>query len=279
MPLAITYKSLQSALGIFNYQRPFIENYAAHAQPLYDKLELKNIPKNFIKKNGLANGKYLLEWTPREINQFELMKRLTSDTLELFHPDFRFTMNVRSDASDKGYGGYLFQDIEGQRRVLGYLSKTYTRAQKNYSAGERELLSICKLIEEYHTLLFGKHFVVFTDHLPLTFIFTKAEPSKRLQRWFESLATYSFTIKYIPGKENVVADALSRLYDDVEDPAVEFSDEDYNDIIIANLDKEPNADMDIIEHNIDDTTAWRWIAELNTVDPLYNDPVYNDFPL
>ena len=89
MPLAITYKSLQSALGIFNYQRPFIENYAAHAQPLYDMLELKNIPKNFIKKNGLANGKYLLEWTPREINQFELMKRLTSDTLELFHPDLK----------------------------------------------------------------------------------------------------------------------------------------------------------------------------------------------
>ncbi len=235
MPLAISYKSLQSALGIFNYQRPFIQNYAEHAQPLYDMLEVKNVPKKFIKNNGLVNGKFILNWTASQISQFELMKKLTS---KLFHPDFRYPMNARSDASDKGYGGYVFQDIDGQRRVLGYLSRTYTRAQRNYSAGERELLSIFKLIEEFHIILFGRHFTIYTDHLPLTFLFAKAEPSKRLQRWFENLASYSFTIKYIPGAENTVADALSRLYDDIDDPEPAFSDEDFNDIIIANLQQE-----------------------------------------
>jgi putative transposase len=86
-------------------------------------------------------------------------------------------MNIRTDASDKGYGGYAFQDIEGKRPVLGFHSKTYTRAQRNYSAGERELLSIYKLIEVFHTILFGRHFTVYTDHLPLTFLFSKAEPA------------------------------------------------------------------------------------------------------
>ncbi len=113
-------------------------------------LELKSIPRNFIKSNGLANGKYFLPWTAAQISQFEIMKQATSDSLELYHPDFRFLMNIRADASDKGYGGYVFQDIEGKRQVLGFHSKTYTRAKRNYSAVERELLSIYKLIEVFH---------------------------------------------------------------------------------------------------------------------------------
>lgn len=96
-------------------------------------------------------------------------------------------------------------------------------------------------IEEFHILLFGRHFIIYTDHLPLTFLFTNAEPTKRLQRWFESLANYSFTIKYIPGEENHIADALSRLHDDQPDLETTISDEDFNDIIIASLVKEtPN---------------------------------------
>jgi len=265
MPLAISYKSLQSALGIFNYQRPFIYNYAEHAQPLYDMLEVMNVPKKFIKSNGLVNGKFALNWIASQISQFELKKKLTSDLLELFHPDFRYPMNARSDTSDKGYGGYVFQDIDGQRRVLGYMSRTYTRAQRNYSVGERELLSIYKLIEEFHIILFGRHFTIYTDHLPLTFLFAKTEPSKRLQRWFETLASYSFTIKYIPGAENTVADALSRLYDDVEVPETAFSDEDFNDIIIANLQQEPSDIVNILPSpKIDLPLASILIAALNS---------------
>ncbi len=79
------------------------------------------------------------------------------------------------------------------------------------------------------------------------------------------MTTYSFTIKYIPSAENIVADALSRIYDDVsEDPVIELSDEDYKDIIIANLDREPKADEDNVEHMINDNTAWMLIAEVNT---------------
>ncbi len=143
-------------------------------------------------------------------------------------------MYLRSDASDKGHGGYAFQDINKKRQLVGFHSKTYTRAQRNYSAGVRELLSIYKLIEVFHTILFGRYFTVYTNHLQLTFLFNKAESSKRLQRCFENLAIYSFTIKYIPGKDNIVADALSRLHDNEEAPETAFS----NDIILANLHKE-----------------------------------------
>jgi len=73
----------------------------------------------------------------------------------------------------------------------------------------------------------------------LTFLLTKTNPSKRLQRWLERLSSYSFTILYKPGKENLVADALSRVYDDEELVPVAPSDEDYNDSIVAAIDTTP----------------------------------------
>jgi len=130
--------------------------------------------------------------------------------------------------------------------------------------GERELLSIYKLIEAFHTILFGRHFSVYADHLPLTFLFTKAEPSKQLQRWFKNLAIYSFTIKYIPGKDNVVADALSRLHDNEETPEAAFSDEDFNDIILANIRKEEIKQTSPTITSNDTERASNLIAALNT---------------
>ena len=67
MPQPKTYQRLQSELGIFNYQRDFIEMYAEIAQPWYDLLEIKNIPTAWIKKNGTVNGKYEYTWTPEGI--------------------------------------------------------------------------------------------------------------------------------------------------------------------------------------------------------------------
>lgn len=71
--------------------------------------------------------------------------------------------------------------------------------------------------------------------MPLTFLFTKADPNKRLKRWLESLEIYSFTINYVPGPANIVADALSRLHEDEESVEVTMNDEDYNDLIIASI--------------------------------------------
>ncbi len=140
---------------------------------------------------------------------------------------------METDASEKAYGGHIFQLKNGAELSLGYHSKTYTEAQKKYSAGEKELLAIVSCTEHFHYFLFGRHFQVFSDHMPLTFLLTKTNPSKRLQRWLERLSSYSFTILYKPGKENLVADALSRVYDDEELVPVAPSDEDYDSIVAA----------------------------------------------
>jgi len=132
------------------------------------------------------------------------LKKATGQAIELHQPYFNDNFILETDASEKAY-----QLKNGAELTLGYHSKTCTEAQKKYSAGEKELLAIVSCTEHFLYFKFGRHFQVFSDHMPLTFLLTKTNPSKRLQRWLERLSSYSFTILYKPGKENLVADALS----------------------------------------------------------------------
>ena len=153
MPLLKTYQGLQRSLGIFNYQREFIDMYAEKAQPMYDLLEIKTVPLNQLKKNGTANRKFLITWTSEALTSFELLKVLTNNALELYQPDFNIPFKL-----------YLYQEVEGKICVVGYFSKTYTPAQRNYATGEKELLGIVKTTENFHCFLFGREFSVYTDH-------------------------------------------------------------------------------------------------------------------
>lgn len=59
-------------------------------------------------------------------------------------------------------------------------------------------------------MLHGKHFTLRTDHISLLSLQNKNEPARRVQRWLDDLATYDFTLEYLAGPKNVVADAISR---------------------------------------------------------------------
>jgi hypothetical protein len=211
MPLPKTFSGLQGPLGIFNYQRDFIPMFANIAEPCYRLLEIQNVPQKWIRKNGTIHPKYPLPWTPTQEASFARLKKETGQALEFHQPNFDDTFYMETDASDKAHGGHIFQVQQGNICALGYHSKTYTAAQVKYSAVEKELLAIVSCTEHFHYSLYGRHFNIYSDHMPLTFLLTKSNPSKRLQRWMERLATYSFTIYYKPGKDKIVADALSRI--------------------------------------------------------------------
>ena len=100
-------------------------------------------------------------------------------------------------------------------RIIAYFSKSYTAAQNNYATPEQELLSVVMAIEDFHVYLYGAPFTLYTDHMPLTFLKGKRDPHKRLERWMLRLSLNQFEFKFKPGKENVVADVLSRKPDDV----------------------------------------------------------------
>ena len=86
---------------------------------------------------------------------------------------------------------------------------TLSRSKRNYDTHKLEFLALKWLItERFHEYLYGRHFEVYTDNNPLTYILTTAKLDATGQRWVASLANYYFKIFYKSGKLNVEADAL-----------------------------------------------------------------------
>ena len=98
------------------------------------------------------------------------------------------------------------------------------------------MLAVVMTVENFHLYLYGRKFTIYTDHLPLTWIWTKKNPHPRIERWMMRMALYEFIILYKPGKENFLADFLSRLNE--ETPADDADEEnDYHDQLVASIGK------------------------------------------
>ena len=149
-----------------------------------------------------------------------------------------------TDASEyAGYGAYFYR-LEGgegagaefrdkKERVIGYFSKAYTKEQLNYSTVEKEILVMT--VKHFQVYLYSREFIMRTDHKPLTFLFTKTNPNKRIERWLLRLMVYHFQIRYIPGKENRIADALSRIHENQEKIEYAPVEEDFHDYRVNSL--------------------------------------------
>ena len=86
-------------------------------------------------------------------------------------------------------------------------------------------------VEHWSSYLYGKKFIIYSDHKPLALLLNKKSPYPRLERWIIRLAIYEFEIRYKSGRENVVADMLSRLFEDND--VKENPEDDYFDVLIA----------------------------------------------
>lgn len=96
---------------------------------------------------------------------------------------------------------------------LGFFSKTLSPAQQKYATYDRELLAIYKAVRHFRQQVEGRHFIIRTDHKPLTYAFvnTSQDTSPIRTRYLNYIAQFTTEIKHITGDENPVADALSRL--------------------------------------------------------------------
>ncbi|KAE9015227.1 hypothetical protein PR003_g13143 [Phytophthora rubi] len=127
-------------------------------------------------------------------------------------PDDLKPFYVVCDASDFAIGCALMQfDDEGRERVVSYQSRQIKPAERNYPVHDKELLAMRYALIKFRVYLLGEQtFAVYTDHASLRTAMKSPHLSQRMARWLSFFAEYNFVIHYKPGKDNILADALSR---------------------------------------------------------------------
>ncbi len=118
---------------------------------------------------------------------------------------------LTTDASNTHIGGVLSQiQSHGSNKPIGYFSKKLNPCEFRYSATDKEALAVVLACRNFHHFLWGTRFTVITDHQPLTSIFKRKTKSPRMNRWILEMREYNYEINYLKGKDNFVADHLSR---------------------------------------------------------------------
>lgn len=223
-PTSIT--ELRSFLGLANQLGGFIPDLA-HGTFLMREL-LK-------KKNAFV-------WLPEHEIEFQRARELlcSAELVQPFNPDL--PIELLTDSSRLHGLGYALMQREpgGRPRLVQCGSSSLSTAMKNYSTIELEATAVMWAMAKCDFYLRGiRHFTVITDHKPLLGIFSKSLMSltnNRLQRIREKLVIYSFSLRWVAGKEHSIADALSRApffppdrdmeiplrSIDVNDPALHF---------------------------------------------------------
>ena len=194
MTAPTNHTDLQRFLGIVQFMHQFIPNLSDLTEPL----------RSLLKKDAI------FDWNASHEKCFEDIKTRLCDATSLAYFDVNKHTTIQVDASQKGLGAALIQD----NRPIAFASKSLTETEQRYANIERELLAVVFGCERFHTFIFGgKTFTVESDHKPLEQIFTKslANTPPRLQRMMLRLQPYNMNITYRPGKEMILADALSRL--------------------------------------------------------------------
>lgn len=119
-------------------------------------------------------------------------------------------MYIRTDASNVGLGAILCQEYNGKEKVISFASKLLDASQRKLHACEKELLAIMWAVKKFKDYIWGEDFTIITDNNALTYLNKFKDTDTKLGRWAMRMEPYADKIIYRPGKENIVADALSR---------------------------------------------------------------------
>ncbi|GBM92206.1 Retrovirus-related Pol polyprotein from transposon 297 [Araneus ventricosus] len=194
-PRPETVHDLRSFLGLCTYYRRFVRNFSAIARPLHKLTEARS---NF-------------NWTEECEKSFNSLKQalITSPVLTYPRTDKEFILDT--DASNEGIGAVLFQKIGNEECVIAYFSKSLGKPERNYCVTRKELLAIVKSIEHFHHYLYGRKFLLRTDHASLGWLLNFREPEGQISRWIQRLQEYDFEIQHRKRTSHGNADALTRI--------------------------------------------------------------------
>lgn len=254
MAMPTDVKGIRRLLGTLNYYRRFVPEMAKYLVPL----------NNLLKK-----GQKIRITPATEENIRECMRWLQKEPVLAF-PDFTRQFIVTTDASEYALGAVLAQEGKEGEKPVAYASRRLTEAETRYSALERELLGIVWAIDHFRPYLFGRKFKVHTDHRPLLWVGKMKESSARVTRWKEFLSQYNLEISYKPGKDNVVADWLSRA---IQINAIEEEGEGSGDVrrFLRDWTPEGEGNRETEGSPVEESSDEERTREIEEIDEMIND--------
>ena len=200
-PALANVPELRSYLGMVNHYGRFLPDLATTLAPMHQLLK--------------ADTKW--RWGKTEQKAFDQTKELLSSPLVMTHFDSTKPLVLTCDASPYGVGSVLAHIMEdGEEKPIAYHSRRLSPAEKNYAQIDKEGLAVIVGLAKFHKYLWGRPFLIVTDHRPLLGLFgeKRAVPqmlSPRMQHWALTLAAYEYQIIHRPGLSIPQSDALSRL--------------------------------------------------------------------
>lgn len=194
-PVPTNVDDVRRFVAFCNYYRKFVPKFAGIAKPLNDLLK-KNVK---------------FEWSDKCQKAFEELKAHLLSPQILRYPDFSKEFTITTDASNVACGAVLSQNFDGNDLPIAYASKTFNSAESRKHTIYQEMIAIHWAINYFKAYVYGRKFKIKTDHRPLVYLFGMKEPTKKLTQMRLDLEDYNFEIEYIKGRNNVGADALSRI--------------------------------------------------------------------
>ena len=199
--LQLDWTRFRSYLGMVNHYGRFVSNLPTVLAPLHQLLRKET----------------RWRWSKAQQDAFAQTKEMLSTPQVMTHFDSSKPLVLTCDASPYGVGAVLAHAFDDRvERPIAYYSRSLSAAEKNYAQIDKEGLAVIAGLTKFHKYLWGRPFLIVTDHKPLLGLFgeQKAVPqmlSPRMQRWALTLAAYEYQIVHRPGSSIPQADALSRL--------------------------------------------------------------------
>lgn len=187
---------LRGFVGLASFYRKFVPGFAGIAAPLH----------SLLKKGADVR----LDWTDRQEEAFEELKRLLTIAPVLAHDDGVSPLELHVDASGHGLGAVLLIWWQEAWHPVIYVSRALTSAESSYHANEKEALGLVWALSKLRCFLYGRRFVAKTDSNVLKWLQTKKDVSGKFARWILAMQEFDFELKHQKGTANIPADALSR---------------------------------------------------------------------
>jgi transposase InsO family protein len=194
-PIPTNLREARSFMQFCNFYRDFIPHFSTVVKPL----------------NLLTTKNHVFEWEGPQQRAFDLLKSAIRTDVVLITPQEGCSYRLESDASNYAAGAVLHQIIDGVPRPLGFFSKTFVEAERNYEIYDKELLAIMMALDHWRHHLMGLNgFEIWTDHKNLEYFREAQKLNRRQARWYSTLQDYNFSLHYRPGKAHKIADFLTR---------------------------------------------------------------------